>query len=290
MLTPELLAKVRQIYIKGRNRANDLFTGEYRSAFRGTGMEFEEYREYVPGDDIRAIDWNVSLRMDRTFIKLYREEREQTVIILFDLSASLSFGTSQKSKKEVATEIAALLAFAAVQGNDKIGLLLFSEEAELFLPPRRSRGYVWKVIQKIMTHKAAGRKTRLDQALRFLAASVRRPAVCFLISDFLAPDFQDSLKAAASRHDIVPIVVRDPVEQFFPGQALIKLKDLETDKECWFDATNKKSKKEFHEKIRENEKTLKTLFASLRLDPLFLSTDSDYFTSLIRLFHRRDKH
>ncbi|HLD45874.1 MAG TPA: DUF58 domain-containing protein, partial [bacterium] len=202
MLSAELIKKIDSLFIRSRHRVTDVFSGEYESAFRGRGIEFEEFREYVPGDDIRQIDWHVTARMDKPFVKIYREEREQTIFFLVDSSRSLKFG-QKREKLEVATELAALLSYAAIKSHDKVGLIIFSDQIEKYIAPKQGRAHVWNIIATLLTHKPRGTKTDINQATQFFLNVTRRKTVCFLISDFLDVDCRDSLRVASFKHEFV---------------------------------------------------------------------------------------
>ncbi len=287
MLSPELLKKVQAIYIRSRRKATDLFSGEYRSAFRGRGIEFEEVREYSPGDDVRLIDWNVSARLERPFIKIFREEREQTIFFLVDVSKSLNFG-GEKDKIEVATEVAALLAFAAIKSQDKVGLVMFTDKVERYVPPKKGRGPVWGLISTLLSHKPESRGTNIKEALHFMHSVFKRRAVCFLISDFMDDGYADVLKAAAMRHDIVAIRVRDKLEQ--EGVAASGLVDV-------YDAESGSFKKIQLAKLAkilsgaagEETENLKRFFGTHQIDFLDLKTHGDHVDELLRFFILREK-
>jgi len=227
-LSPELFAKIKAIQIRTQRLVNDAFAGEYERALRGRGMEFEEGREYQPGDDIRHIDWNVTARMGSPFVKLHREERELTVMLVVDVSSSGAFGSGTKLKNEVAAEIAALLAYTAIKSNDRVGLIIFSDRIEHFIPPKKGRSHVWRVIRDILTFRAPRRRTDLQAALEYMSKVLRRRVVAFVISDFMDEGYEDILRISARRHDLTAIVVRDRREKELPKIGILELEDAET--------------------------------------------------------------
>lgn len=231
MITPELLAQVRRLTIRSRRAVEEVFAGAYRSAFRGRGLEFAEVREYVPGDDVRTIDWNVTARAGRPFVKRYEEERELTVIVALDCSASLAFGSRGRTKRETAAEAGALLALAASRSRDRVGLLLFTDRIELYVPPSKVRARALRVVRELVAFEPEGRDTDVGQALSFLARVLRRRAVIFLLSDWIAPPFDRELAFLGGRHELTVIEVRDPLEADWPATGLLTAQDLETGRE-----------------------------------------------------------
>ncbi|MBF0106185.1 MAG: DUF58 domain-containing protein [Deltaproteobacteria bacterium] len=286
MLSPELLQKIQNIFIRSHHRVNDIFAGEYESAFRGQGIEFEEFREYVPGDDVRQIDWNVTARQDKPFIKLFREEREQTIFFLVDSSRSLQFGRD-KNKLEVATEVAALLAYAAIKNNDKTGLIIFSDVIEKYIPPKKGRGHVWNIIASLLTHKPRGVKTSINNAVQYLLRVTHRPSICFLISDFYDDSYHDSLRVAGMRHEFVAIRILDPLENKMPSGALMDFEDLETGARRGIDLKGQQSVVLDHQNKKKEE--LKLYFGTNKIDFLELTSDTDYVDVLLKYFIKREK-
>lgn len=286
MLSPELLQKVQNIFIRSRHRVNDVFAGEYESAFRGRGIEFEEFREYVPGDDVRQIDWNVTARMDRPFVKVFREEREQTIFFMVDVSRSLFFGQN-KDKLEVATEIAALLSYAAIKSNDKVGLILFSDQIEKYIPPKKGRGHVWNIIATVLTHKAKGRKTNLENAVGFFLKVARRKTTAFMISDFFAENYSDALRVAGMKHDLVAVRIIDDLEKKFAGSALMNFEDLESGQRFSMDLG--KNSKKAEQNYEAMTRVLTGLFGSAKIDYLELRVNDDYVDQLMKFFLLREK-
>jgi uncharacterized protein (DUF58 family) len=292
--TKELLKKVRQIEINIRGVVNEVFAGEYHSVFRGRGMEFAEVREYQPGDDVRTIDWNVSARMSHPYVKVFDEERELTVMILFDSSSSESFGTRQQVKGQVAIEIAALLASSAIKNNDKVGLIIFSDKIEKFVPPRKGRQHVLRVIRELIyeAEKVASQRasqTNIAVALEYLNQILKRRATVFLISDFMAERFEKDLQIANKRHDLVAIHIIDPLEEKLPSVGLLELEDLETGEIILVDT----SVAEVRDSIRENafseRSKLERFLKSIGVDFIDIYTDQSYVKPLTKFFRMRAK-
>ncbi len=285
----ELLAQVRRIHIRTRHQVNDLMAGEYNSVFKGRGMEFEEVREYVPGDDVRTIDWNVTARMQRPFVKEFREERELVVMILVDISRSGDFGTTGRLKNELAAELAATLAFAATRNNDKVGLILFTDRIERFVPPKKGRGHVWRVIREILDCEREGRGTDLGEALSFLNRVVHRKAVAFVISDFLdEADFERPLRVANRRHDLVLFRVSDPRERELPDVGFVAVQDAEDGRPAWLDTASGKVRKRYAEAAASRTATLRGRLRKLNVDLVEMSTDEGVAGPLIRYFRYRE--
>lgn len=289
MLSPEILQKIQRIYIKSRHLANDAFAGEYETAFRGRGMEFEEVREYTPGDDVRAIDWNVTARMNHPFVKVYREEREQTVMLIMDASASENFGSQKILKKDVVAEIAAVLTYAAVKSNDKVGLIMFSDRIEKYIPPKKGRAHVWHVISEILSFKPKGMETNMNEAVNFFTRVANRCSICFVISDFQTHGFERGLQIANFKHDVIAMMVHDPLELAFPRGALMTFKDLETGATQVVDLGSKRSRQLYadHQKEQLDEK-IKS-FRSMNIDCLSLRADLDYIEPLLKFFRMRER-
>ncbi len=292
MDTRELLKKVRQIEISIRGVVNEVFAGEYHSIFKGRGMEFAEVREYQPGDDVRTIDWNVSARMNHPYVKVFDEERELTVMILFDASSSESFGSRNRMKGEIAVEIAALLASSAIRNNDKVGLIIFSDQIEKFVPPHKGRKHILRVIRELLYFAGNGelqRSSRTDiaVALEYLNQILKRRATVFLISDFLAEGFEKDLQIANKRHDLVAIRLIDPLEERLPGIGLIELEDLETGETILLDT----SLNEIRETVAENALTeksrLEKTFKTMGVDYIDIYTHQSYIKPLTRFFRMR---
>jgi len=283
----ELLKKVRQIEIKTRGLSNNIFAGEYHSAFKGRGMMFSEVREYQYGDDIRNIDWNVTARFNHPYIKMFEEERELTVMLMIDVSGSREFGTSFKFKKNVITEIAAVLAFSAIQNNDKIGVIFFSDRIEKFIPPKKGRKHILHIIRELITFTPEHRNTDLTEALKYLTNAIKKRCTTFVISDFIDDNFEHALKIANQKHDVVALKVYDQRETELPNIGLIKLKDAETGQYQWADTSNKAVREAYSKWWRETSDATKALFMKCGVDHVAVRTDEDYVKALIALFKKR---
>lgn len=291
MDTKELLKKVRQIEISIRGVVNEVFAGEYHSVFKGRGMEFAEVREYQPGDDVRNIDWNVSARMNHPFVKMYDEERELTVLILFDNSASENFGSRLQQKGQVAIEIAALLASSAIKNNDKVGLIIFSDRIEKFVPPRKGRKHVFRVIRELLyaveEQEATSLKTDLALALEYLNQILKRRATVFLVSDFLAEGFEKDLQIANRRHDLVAIHLIDPLEEKLPALGLVEFEDLETGETILVDTSVGEIRDSVIQNMFAQKSQLERFFKSIGVDYIDVYTDRSYVRALTRFFRMR---
>jgi len=292
-LSPELFAKIRGIQIRAQRLVTDLFAGEYESAFKGRGMEFEEVREYQPGDDLRLIDWNVTARMNHPYVKQHREERELTVMLLVDTSASTDFGTTGKLKSEVAAEVAALLAYTAIKSHDRVGLIAFSDQVELYIPPKKGRGHVWRVIRAILTLEPSHRGTDLAAALDYLGRVCRRRAVAFLLSDFWdqgAPTrLDDRLRVAARRHDLTAIPVLDRREAELPAVGIVELQDAETGEVVWLDTFDRKAVAAYAERARRDRQARTELLRACKVGEIELWTDEPYVDAIVRYFRARER-
>ncbi len=289
MISKDLLKKIKQIDIKSKFLASEIFAGEYESAFRGRGMEFEEVREYQTGDDIRAIDWNVTARMGHPYVKVFREERELSVVFIVDASASQDFGTRGRLKREVAAEVAALLAYAATQSNDKVGLITFTDPVEKYIPPKKGVSHIWRVIREILTFQPHNQKTSVNSALEFAVKVLPRRAVCFLISDFISPDFHRGLGIASKRHDLIALALSDPAEEELPALGWTHLKDLETGEARWVDTNSKEFRSNLNRFKQERMNSLFSEFQSLGMDACRIETNQDYVNPLLKLFRMREK-
>ena len=289
MLSPELFAKIRGIQIRAQRLVTDLFAGEYESAFKGRGMEFEQVREYQPGDDLRLVDWNVTARMNHPYVKQHREERELTVMLLVDTSASTDFGTAGKVKSEVAAEVAALLAYTAIKSHDRVGLIAFSDQVELYIPPKKGRGHVWRVIRAILTLEPSHRGTDLAAALDYLGRVSRRRAVAFLLSDFWDAGFDDRLRVAARRHDLTAIPVLDRREAELPPVGIVELQDAETGAVVWLDTFDRKAVADYRERGRRERLARSELLRSCRVGEIELWTDEPYVDAIVRYFRARER-
>jgi uncharacterized protein (DUF58 family) len=288
MLSTELLKKVRRIEIRTSHLVSEALGGQFRSAFKGRGMEFEEVRPYQIGDDVRSIDWNVSARTGEPFVKLFREERELTVLLAVDLSGSLSFGTAAQFKRELVAEVAATLAFSAIRSNDKAGLLLFTDRIERFVPPRKGPRHVLRIIREILSMRPAGRGTDLAGALDEVRRVQKRKAVVFVLSDFLGENFERSLRLASARHDLIPIRVSDRREEELPDVGFVELEDLETGRRHWVDTASRAVRERFRELAIERNEASRRAFRRMRVQPIELSTGHDFVEPLASYFRRRE--
>lgn len=289
MIPKDVLHKIKQIDIKSKYLATEVFAGEYESAFRGRGMEFEEVREYQPGDDIRTIDWNVTARTGNPHVKIFKEERELSVVFLVDSSASLDFGTRKRFKQEVAAEVAAILAYAAIKSSDKVGLITFTDQVEKFIPPKKGTGHVWRVIKEILTFSPEKKGTNLQAALEFLVKVLPRRVVCFVISDFISEDFKKGLGIAAKRHDMIALALSDPAEAVLPPAGWMNFRDAETGETRWVDTRSKEFQKNFQGMREARQRALTEKFQSLGIDFCPIETDKDYVNPLLKLFRVREK-
>ena len=288
METSELLKKVRRIEIKTRGLSRNIFAGQYHSAFKGRGMAFSEVREYQYGDDIRDIDWNVTARYVRPYVKVFEEERELTVILLIDVSGSRDFGSVNVMKKEVITEIAATLAFSAIQNNDKIGVVFFSDKIEKFIPPQKGKKHILYIIRELIDFKPQDTKTDIAQVLKFLTNAIKKRCTTFLISDFIDKDgFKDALTIANRKHDVVAIQVYDRRETELPSVGLMKIKDAETGAERWIDSSSARVREAYKEWWNRRQTIMSDSFKKCRVDSVSIRTEDDYVKALIALFDKR---
>jgi len=287
--TREILRKIRRLELRTRRLVESSFAGQYQSVFKGRGMNFEEVRPYTPGDEIRAIDWNVTARTGEPYIKKFTEEREMTVMIVLDVSASGDFGSVRESKREVAAEVAAILAFSAIHNNDKVGLLLFSDRVELFIPPKKGRHHILRLIREMLYFSPQGRGTDLTGALEFMNKVVTRRAVVFVISDFLTGDFSRPLTVSAKRHDMVALTVVDPAEEALPDVGVILMEDPETGEQIEVDTSRRAIAVNYARLAGERFKELGTVFGSRGVDMVQLRTDADYLPVLRSFFDRRGR-
>lgn len=287
MEATELLKKVRRIEIKTRGLSRHIFAGEYHSAFKGRGIAFSEVREYQYGDDIRSIDWNVTARFNHPYVKIFEEERELTVMLLIDVSGSGNFGTRVSYKRDVMTEVAAVLSFSAIYNNDKIGVIFFSDKVEKFIPPLKGRKHILRIIRELLDFTAVSQKTNLDEPLRFLTNAIKKRSTAFIISDFIVPEFEEALKIASNKHDIVALKVYDPLEQAMPDVGLIKIADSETGEEKWIDTSSAYTRQAYENWWRNHMEVIKNIFKRCGVDSTELRTDLDYVNPLIQLFEKR---
>lgn len=289
MEASELLKKVRQIEIKTRGLSNNIFAGQYHSAFKGRGMAFSEVREYQFGDDIRDIDWNVTARFNKPYVKVFEEERELTVMLLVDVSGSLEFGTVNQLKKNVVTEIAATLAFSAIQNNDKIGVVFFSDRIEKFIPPKKGRKHILYIIRELIDFKAESRRTDIRLGMEYLTNVMKRRCTAFVLSDFIdRKDFGSAMTIANRKHDLVAIQVYDRRVEELPPIGLLNIKDAETGHTQWIDTSSKAVRKAHHEWWTNKQATLKEIFTKSNVDNVSIRTDQDYVKALMSLFAKRN--
>lgn len=287
MLTRELIKKIRKIEITTNRTVNDVLAGQYHSVFKGRGMAFDEVRPYQPGDDIRVIDWNVTARMNDLYIKQFVEERELTVMLLVDASGSQAFGTRSRKKAELAAEITGLLAFSAIKNNDRVGLIIFTDRVERFVPPKKGTKHVLRVISEVLGARPAHRGTDLGAALEYLSRVTKRQSVAFLISDFLSQGFEAALKIGNRRHDLVPIVLGDPMERELPNVGLAAFEDSETGEVMLFDTAVAEVRRRYREQMEILGEERRRLFKRLKIDAVELRTDEDYLRPLMLFFKRR---
>jgi uncharacterized protein (DUF58 family) len=289
LLTKELLKQVRQIEIRTKGLVNQVFSGEYHSVFKGRGMEFSEVREYQFGDDIRNIDWNVTARFGHPFIKIFEEERELTVMLLVDLSGSLIFGTIEKTKQQVAAELSAILAFSALKNNDKVGLILFTDKIEKFVPPRKGRSHVLRIIREVLSFEPEGKSTNLKAALEYMNSTIKKKSIVFLLSDFMDSGYEKILRIIGKKHDLIGVVLKDKREIEIPAMGLVKLTDAETGEERWVDTSSIKAQNRLKEVRRNMIEKRKSLFISSRLDSIEVQTGEDYVKPLVQFFRLRER-
>ena len=289
MIPKEVLEKVRRIEIKTQSIVNDILSGEYHSVFKGQGMEFSEVRAYIEGDDIRTIDWNVTARAGGLFVKKYIEERELTVMLVVDASASSNFGTVNKMKAEVAVEICALLAFSAIKNNDRVGLIIFTSEVEKFIPPKKGKNHVLRVIRELLYFKPEKTGTDINGAIDFLNRVQRKKAVVFFVSDFLSSNFESAFRVAAKRYDMIALSLFDPRENVFPDVGLIELRDPETQQTILVDSASRSFRDKFMRNNEKRRQELKTLLSSIGVDQIEITTAEDYVEPLVRFFKKREK-
>ena len=289
MIPRELFKKVRRIEIRTRRLVNDLFSGEYHSTFKGRGMEFEEVREYCPGDDIRLIDWNVTARTGAPYVKKFKEERELTVMLLVDASSSGRFGTHEKYKEDLAAELCALLSFSAIKNNDKVGLIIFTDEIERYIPPQKGRAHVLRIIREVLFFAPEHTKTDIAKAVEFFSRVTKRRSVAFLISDFLSEDFQTPLRIANKKHDMIAIKLSDPRELDFGNYGLMELEDAETGEVMLIDTSSAEFRSAFAARAEEKNSALKRALQVIDLDFIQVRTDQSYIVPLIQFFKMREK-
>ena len=289
MLPKEVLENVRRLEIGTKGLVNEIFSGEYHTVFKGRGMEFAEVREYVPGDDIRLIDWNVSARTGSPFVKVFSAERELSMMLVVDMSRSGTFGTSYRMKDEVAIEICALLAFSAMKNNDKVGLLIFTDRVEKFIPPRKGRQHVLRVLREIVYHEPENKGTNMNTALEYLLRVIRRNSVVFILSDFMDDGFQKSLRVVSSKHDVIAIKVTDKLEMQLPDAGLISLVDAETGENVVVDTSDEKIRNSYSALRQAQQEGLEKMFKKINLDYIIIKTGESYVEPLYKFFRKRAK-
>jgi uncharacterized protein (DUF58 family) len=287
LLPKDLIKRIRKLEITTRKVVSDYLAGQYHSVFKGRGMAFSEVRQYQPGDEIRIIDWNVTARMNDTFVKVFTEERELTVMLVVDVSASQDFGTRSLSKSEVCAEIAAQIAFSAIANNDRVGLILFSDAVEKVIPPKKGRKHVLRVVSDILSHRATSRGTDLNVGLNYVSRLAKRKAVTFLISDFLAHNFETSLRIVGRKHDLVPVMISDPLEDAFPTLGLVNFEDPETGERILVDTSRRSVRAQFEKAMRARRDELRKLFKKLELEHVELHAGEEYAAALARFFRAR---
>lgn len=293
MLSAEIIKKIKKVHIRTGRTVNTLMAGQYKSVFRGSGMEFEEVREYAPGDDVKSIDWKVSARLGRPFIKRYREERELIVMLLVDLSASFRFGTRETMKQEIAAEIAAILAFNAIRNNDKVGAILFTDQVERYIPPKKGSGHVFRVIKEVFTFQPHYTGTNVAEAVAFLGRVCRKRSTAFLISDFILPAgnpvVDRKMRSAARKHELINILISDPGEFTLPSGGIVRTRDLETGRLVELDAFHKKTRMAFEERQHLAYNRIRNAFKAADLDCIEIPTHGSAADALTRYFQYRER-
>lgn len=283
-----MLKKIRKIEIKTRGLSQNIFAGEYHSAYKGRGVIFSEVREYVPGDDVRDIDWNVTARQNKPFVKVYEEERELTVMLLVDVSGSRSFGAVGEAKMEKMAEIAATLAFSSIQNNDKVGMIMFSDKIEKFIPPKKGRKHILLLIREIINYQPENEGTDIDQALRFLTNAIKKRTAAFLISDLIdTHDYTQSLMIASRKHDLVTLQVYDKRDCEMPNVGLVKMRDLETGETAWIDTSSKSVRKTYAKAWYDRQQWIASVMTKSGVDMTSIATDEDFVKALLGMFRRR---
>ena len=288
METSEILKKVRKIEIKTRGLSNTLFSGHYHSVFKGRGMAFSEVREYQFGDDIRSVDWNVTARFNHPYVKIFEEERELTMMLLVDVSGSNEFGSKVQLKEEMITEIAAVLAFSAIHNNDKVGVIFFSDRIEKFIPPKKGTSHILRIIRELVDFKPQSQETNIGEALRFLTNAIKKRSIAFLLSDFMDDNFENALKVANKKHDLIAIRIYDKREMEIPDIGMVHLRDAETGKISWVDTGSSKLRSKYREMFNRQERELNDIFLKGGLDSVEVRTDQDYIKPLINMFKKRE--
>lgn len=289
MLPKDLIKKIRRIEIRTRNLVNDVFSGQYKSIFKGRGMEFSEVREYQPGDDIKIIDWNVTARAGKPYVKVFDEERELTVILMVDASSSGEFGTTDRMKGEIAAEICALLALSAIKNNDKVGLLIFTDQVEKFIPPKKGKEHVLRVVRELLYFRPVNQKTDINCALEYVGRVINRKSIMFLVSDFYTSGYEKALKIANKKHDIIAVVIRDPREMSLPDVGYVVLEDAETGEEVMVDTSSLQVRNAYSMFASRDREELSRIFLSCNIDSINIDTDKSYVEPLVKFFQSRAK-
>lgn len=287
METSELLKKVRKVEIKTKGLSQHIFSGEYHSMFKGRGMSFSEVREYQIGDDIRAIDWNVTARFNHPYIKVFEEERELTVMLIVDMSGSGDFGTKVQLKRELITELCAVLSFSAINNNDKVGVVFFSDVIEKFIPPKKGKTHILRIIRELIDFKPKNKGTDISKALKYLTSVIKKRCITFILSDFIDTNFENELKIASRKHDVIGIRIIDEKEKQLPDAGIIRFLDAETGKMMWVNTSSKKARKNFEEWSMEETKKLRNTFKKSGVDYVSISTNENYVKPLINFFKNR---
>lgn len=289
MESSELLKRVRKIEIKTRGLSAQVFSGEYHSAFKGRGMAFSEVREYIPGDDIRSIDWNVTARFNHPYVKIFEEERELTVMLLVDVSASGNFGTRQQFKRDLITELSAVLAFSAIENNDKTGVILFSDKIELFIPPKKGKTHILRIIRELVNLEPSGKGTDINQALRYFNNMIKKRCIAFVISDFMNAGYGDAIKVASKKHDLAAIRVYDPREAEMPDLGLVRFTDAESGQTSLLDSGNANVRRDYQIWFKQTQAQTTELLNKSGVDHVTIRTDQPYVQPLINLFKKRER-
>ncbi len=287
METKELIKKVRKIEIKTKHLSNQIFSGEYHSAFKGRGMAFSEVREYAVGDEIRTIDWNVTARFNEPFVKVFEEERQLTVMLLVDISASGMFGTRNQLKRETITELCAVLAFSAVSNNDQIGLILFTDKIEKFIPPKKGKSHILRIIRELINFEPTGKATDIALSLKYFTQMIKKKSIAFVLSDFMDEGFADALKIASRKHDVVALKIHDKADAELPNIGLAQFQDLETGEMKWINTSSKKVRNNYRIKQNAQEERVRQIFLKSKTDFAEILTDEEYIKPLMNLFKKR---
>lgn len=289
MLSAKLIQQIRNIELKAGRLVNDALAGEYVSVFRGMGMEFDKVREYEAGDDVRTIDWNVTARVNSPYVKIFKEERELTLMLLVDVSPSQLFGTTGRFKHEIATELAAVLAFLATKNNDKVGVILFSDHVEQFIPPKKGRAHVWRIIRQILTHRSKGKSTNMKGALDYFNNVCKRKSMCFLLSDFFAENYEKALELTAHQHDLICVDIKDERERVLPESGLMNFQDSETDDLMLVDTSDEQFRKLYLQSMQKREKERIDFFRRHKIDFFAVNTEESVVPPLIQYMNLRER-